>query len=93
MILLGNFEIPKADEEDSVFDEVIFTELQRDEAQELVKKYNAEGAEIRASERRSRDDYSTGRESGNSRDYRDRHSRYENSGRSSNRDYDRRESR
>nr|VZI36817.1 unnamed protein product [Spirometra erinaceieuropaei] len=64
----ANFEIPKPSSEDpsSPFDDVIFTELQRGEAEELVKKYNAEGRSSRPPpEKRQRMDHSRdhGRES------------------------------
>lgn len=36
----ANFKLP---EENDIFDDVVFTELQRDEAEKLVKKYNEEG--------------------------------------------------
>lgn len=85
----------------SVFDEVIFTELQRDEAEKLVKQYNAEGKASRQAEKRHRTDssshrdYSSGRH-GDHREYhhRDHRSRFDGYSRSSGRgEYDRRDSR
>lgn len=103
IFLLANFEIPKGIEDDlsSVFDEVLFTELQRDEAEKLVKQYNVEGKASRQTEKRHRTDSSSHRDHssshhGDSRDYRrrDRRSRLDSYSRSSGRgDYDRRESR
>ncbi|VDK34799.1 unnamed protein product [Taenia asiatica] len=99
----ANFEIPKSIVEDSssVFDEVIFPELQRDEAEKLVKQYNAEGKASRQAEKRHRTDssshrdYSSGRH-GDHREYhhRDHRSRFDGYSRSSGRgEYDRRDSR
>ncbi|VDN98034.1 unnamed protein product [Rodentolepis nana] len=96
----ANFEIPKpvSDDPASMFDEVIFTELQREEAEKLVKEYNVEGKASRSQDRRSRAD-SPEHSSYHSRSHRDdRHrdsrSRYDSYSRSSGRgDYDRRESR
>ncbi|KAM3187350.1 hypothetical protein ACTXT7_002459 [Hymenolepis weldensis] len=91
----ANFEIPKpvSDDPASMFDEVTFTELQREEAEKLVKEYNAEGKASRSQDRRSRaesPDYS----SHHSRSHRDSRSRHDSYSRSSGRgDYDRRESR
>ncbi|VDN20934.1 unnamed protein product, partial [Dibothriocephalus latus] len=56
----ANFEIPKPSSEDpsSPFDDVIFTELRREEAEELVKKYNVEGRSNRPPpEKRQRMDH------------------------------------
>uniref|UniRef100_A0A5K3EZ54 RNA-binding protein FUS n=1 Tax=Mesocestoides corti TaxID=53468 RepID=A0A5K3EZ54_MESCO len=102
----ANFEIPKAIDMDpsSVFDEVIFTELQRDDAEKLIKQYNVEGKASRQSEKRARMDSSSQRDysgsrfsgggGGDSRDYHDHRSRVDSYGRSPGRnDYDRRDSR
>ncbi|EUB60394.1 Heterogeneous nuclear ribonucleoprotein U-like protein [Echinococcus granulosus] len=99
----ANFEIPKSVVEDSssVFDEVIFTELQRDEAEKLVKQYNAEGKAGRQAEKRHRTDSSSHRDYSSSRHgdhreyhHRDHRSRFDSYSRSSGRgDYDRRDSR
>nr|CDS26365.1 e1b 55 kda associated protein [Hymenolepis microstoma] len=96
----ANFDIPKpvSDDPASMFDEVTFTELQREEAEKLVKEYNAEGKASRSQDRRSRADSSehSGHHSRSHRDdrHRDSRSRYDSYSRSSGRgDYDRRESR
>lgn len=96
---LANFEVPKAvsDDSGSMFDEVIFAELQREAAEKLVKEYNLEGKASRAAERRSRADSPGHRDHSRShRDdrHRDSRSRYDSYSRSSGRaDHDRRESR
>ncbi|KAG5453337.1 Heteroproteinous nuclear ribonucleoprotein U-like protein 1 [Clonorchis sinensis] len=67
----ANFGIPKPLSEDSssVFDEVIFTELNSTEARELVRKYNQEGQANRPPpEKRQR--WDGGRDSSDSRDSR-----------------------
>ncbi|VUZ45019.1 unnamed protein product, partial [Hymenolepis diminuta] len=91
----ANFEIPKpvSDDPASMFDEVTFTELQREEAEKLVKEYNAEGKASRSQDRRSRAE-SPDHSSHHSRSRRDSRSRHDSYSRSSGRgDYDRRESR